>query len=622
VNIAYLGSCLSALVVKAFLAQNPGTRLVGALQHMRADRLHESWIRKDGGFPTLAEVAGILKQLQQHDEANRNGARLRSQTQEALERFQSAIGSADCLVFDANYDLSARLWSVQQGEATWQLANLQVRKELKGFTSLGYAGLAGLRTVYQGLFEHLRQLNPALKIVFLQYPVSGFERVDAVERVERARALAEQVAGMADVLHLPLVEIDRQNLSEKGPLYFSQRVYEAYARAVRKMLDGEPAPSWLRNGVEFAELAAWVGLGAAEAGDAEPAGDERPGVNPYHGLPGRQFWKPAVSDRYPLQIDGLYDGKYRIGVDDRIATFGSCFAQHIGRRLKASGFNYMDLEPAPKELPAREHAAHGFGIYSARYGNVYTSLQMLQLFQQAFGEIECTESWQHNGRHHDPLRPNIFPGGFESADAMLAERARHLALVRRLFEQSDVIVFTMGLTECWYNLQTGLAYPLAPGATVGSFDPQLHGFRNLTYEEIVAQMTELLGRLRSVNPRARLLLTVSPVPLTATYEKRHVIVSTVESKSVLRAAAGALAARNGHVDYFPSYEIITSAPFKSMFYKSNLRNIWDEGVDFVMTHFFRVHTAGASARGEEHANECGDEFCDEVFLELDRRVET
>ncbi len=91
-NIAYLGSCLSALVVKAFLAQNPGTRLVGALQHMRADRLHESWIRKDGGFPTLAEVAGILKQLQQHDEANRNGARCGARRQRGSVPIRDRLG--------------------------------------------------------------------------------------------------------------------------------------------------------------------------------------------------------------------------------------------------------------------------------------------------------------------------------------------------------------------------------------------------------------------------------------------------------------------------------------------------------------------------------------------------
>ena len=58
------------------------------------------------------------------------------------------------------------------------------------------------------------------------------------------------------------------------------------------------------------------------------------------------------------------------------------------------------------------------------------------------------------------------------------------------------------------------------------------------------------------------------------------------SKSTLRAVAGDLARSHDNVDYFPSYEIISSFPFKGMFYEPNLRSVDSAGVDHVMTQFF------------------------------------
>ncbi len=53
------------------------------------------------------------------------------------------------------------------------------------------------------------------------------------------------------------------------------------------------------------------------------------------------------------------------------------------------------------------------------------------------------------------------------------------------------------------------------------------------------------------------VVTVSPVPLQATFTDQDVIVANAESKAVLRAAAGAFARRHDNVSYFPSYEMVT-----------------------------------------------------------------
>jgi hypothetical protein len=45
------------------------------------------------------------------------------------------------------------------------------------------------------------------------------------------------------------------------------------------------------------------------------------------------------------------------------------------------------------------------------------------------------------------------------------------------------------------------------------------------------------------------------------------------------------------VDYFPSYEIITHPAYRGRFFAPNLRSVLPEGVDHVMTQFFRDQAA-------------------------------
>ncbi|WP_430232148.1 GSCFA domain-containing protein [Nitrosomonas communis] len=88
-----------------------------------------------------------------------------------------------------------------------------------------------------------------------------------------------------------------------------------------------------------------------------------------------------------------------------------------------------------------------------------------------------------------------------------------------------------------------------------------------------------------LNPGINILLTVSPVPLVATYENRHVLVSTTASKAILRAAADEAERIFDNVIYFPSYEIITSPANGGRYYADDLRDVTDNGVQHVMRVF-------------------------------------
>ena len=309
--------------------------------------------------------------------------------------------------------------------------------------------------------------------------------------------------------------------------------------------------------------------------------------NPYRSQPDHAFWSRAVARPAAEEVDPVVGPRFVLGRQDRIVTAGSCFAQHMSRALQAQGYRYLVTEPGAED--------RNFGVYPARFGNIYTARQLLQLFQRAFGLFAPTEdAWRLDERFVDPFRPQVEPGGFDSLEAMLADRERHLAAVRAMFEQADVLVFTLGLTEGWVSREDGAVFPLAPGVAGDAARPDLIQPHHFTVQEIVDDLNAVLTLARILTPGLRVLLTVSPVALVATISDRHVLAATTYSKSVLRVAAETVVQQNEGVDYFPSYEIITGPQSRGRYFAEDLRNVLPEGVAQVMKVFGR-HYLGETA---------------------------
>jgi hypothetical protein len=331
-------------------------------------------------------------------------------------------------------------------------------------------------------------------------------------------------------------------------------------------------------------------------------------MNPYQSRPDYTFWRRSVSEQSPLGVDPITHVPFRISRRDQIATAGSCFAQHIARTLSSMGFGYLVTEVGPGTVGAKDE---NYGVFPARFGNLYTARQLLQLFQRAYGLFEPVDGeWEANESGYlDPFRPRIQHGGFESIEQLRTDREHHLVATREMFERCDHFIFTLGLTEGWRSVVDGAVFPLAPGVVTDRIDNSQYEFHNFTVGEVEADMLQFIDHLRSINPSVRVLLTVSPVPLIATFEDRHVLVSTVYSKSVLRVAADAATRARPKVAYFPSYEIITGAQARSQFYEDDLREVSDAGVTHVMSIFVKHFTVedDATYGGKDALDHAGEE---------------
>ena len=348
-------------------------------------------------------------------------------------------------------------------------------------------------------------------------------------------------------------------------------------------------------------------------------------AHPYKTQAAEAYWDKSVSGRHPFELTNVYTKKFDIK-NAAIASAGSCFAQHVGRYIKKAGYNFIDFEKAPAFLPQKLHQAFGCGMYSARYGNVYTARQLVQLFQRAFGEfIPQEEYWTCKNGFVDPFRPSLEPQPYGTVDEVLESKQYHLERVKKVFTTCTVFIFTLGLTEAWEDRRDGAIYPVVPGTSAGGcFDEAIHQFHNFTYPEVWADLEHFYALLRQVNPSCKIILTVSPVSLMATATKSHVITSTIYSKSVLRAAADDFSSAHDDVDYFPSFDIITSPATRGYYYLPDGRSISSVGVDNVMHHFFTAHghpdlgSTRTAENAQPQANILNvsqeDIACDEEFL--------
>ena len=352
-------------------------------------------------------------------------------------------------------------------------------------------------------------------------------------------------------------------------------------------------------------------------------------MHPYNHLPPHQFWRSGITN-YPAAHHQFDVGKkFSFVWKDRFVTAGSCFAQHFSKHLQAKGGNLIQQERPHPLLTA--DAKESYSKFSARYGNIYTNRQLLELLQQAIGEKNVIEDFaqQPDGKVIDLLRPRAIPDGFSTTESARLDRQFHLQCVGEMLKEMSVFVFTMGLTEAWLNSEHGHTYPVCPGTVAGDYKKDLHCFHNFDYQECYEDLHQAIEIIHRINPKARILLTISPVSLVATAEDRHVMVSSVSSKSILRACADKIVRRFDWVDYFPSYEIITGSASKGRFWETDSREVSAEGVAAVMDTFFNSrlgeqphdaidHSTGHSQNAnppEIDIDRLIDTECEEMFLD-------
>ena len=176
----------------------------------------------------------------------------------------------------------------------------------------------------------------------------------------------------------------------------------------------------------------------------------------------------------------------------------------------------------------------------------------------------------------------------QSSHEVSKQRIKHLQSVRSVLQKLDVFIYTLGLTEAWIRRKDKVVFPTAPGVIAGTFDANEFKLKNYSFNSILSDFREFIRITRAFRKGRpfKIILTVSPVPLTATATNQHVLVANTYSKATLRAVAAKLSKRSS-IDYFPSYEIVTNPQYYQNSYNSNLRTVKEATVTNVMNYFFQ-----------------------------------
>jgi hypothetical protein len=264
-------------------------------------------------------------------------------------------------------------------------------------------------------------------------------------------------------------------------------------------------------------------------------------------------------------------------------TVGSCFAREVERALTRIGVAVLSL---PKwDSPGDLGYLNRYNAFSI-YNEFAWGLDPEARFPTSAIVKVDEEKALYADLHSHPLL------GLHSYEETLSKREQ----LRELFfsaKSAEVIVITLGLIEAWYDLESESYLNVAPifgGMKFGADFIRKHSgrfvFRVISFDENMEVLERLYALLeKHLQPHFRVVVTVSPVPLMATFTDRDVVLANTLSKSMLRTCAETWTQLHPErITYFPSYEMAVNSR-RDVVYGQDGMHVRHGFVDKIMQHF-------------------------------------
>jgi tetratricopeptide (TPR) repeat protein len=221
-----------------------------------------------------------------------------------------------------------------------------------------------------------------------------------------------------------------------------------------------------------------------------------------------------------IAADLMGDDHKFISSETKFFTMGSCFAANISRALTNSGFFC-------EHLGITEHI-------NTTYANRFFAEWLKQ------DSVISVSNLGLNKKFQDLTQGNFTP---ESTVKAIA--------------QADCFILTLGVAPAFFDRDTGeFVMPKSTQITANSLSDKFY-FRTTSVSENVENIKILIDKIRDISPSIKIILTVSPVPLMASFEYDSCVVADCISKSIMRVTAHEIIANSGikNIHYWPSFEI-------------------------------------------------------------------
>jgi Flp pilus assembly protein TadD len=277
----------------------------------------------------------------------------------------------------------------------------------------------------------------------------------------------------------------------------------------------------------------------------------------------RRNFKEAPNARWPTiaaEFSGwvwptITNPTFKLTASDTIFTIGSCFARNVEEHVARLGCRVpmLDLNLPPDEWRGSANSAM----------NKFSPPSFSQVLEWA-GRIYDRDkqvTWEDCAPFALPAGDRFFDMDMGGTPPVTLERfvarRQHIFDIFSTVFAADCLMMTPGLIEAWRDKETGLYAHEAPVNKAMLPHASRFEFEILSYEKCEAALLAAIDAVRCRNPAIKILVTTSPVPLSATFSGQDIRIANTYSKSVLRAACGAITHKRPVVDYFPSYESVT-----------------------------------------------------------------
>lgn len=239
---------------------------------------------------------------------------------------------------------------------------------------------------------------------------------------------------------------------------------------------------------------------------------------------------------------------------DRILMLGSCFTDNIGSRLRDRMFAVLINPFGTLYNPASIHSA----INRIASAETFTLSDIRQGADGQWFSFDC----------HTKLNAAL-------PDTLLSNLNSRLVKAHDFLTRATAICITLG-TAWVFTLN-------ATGRVVANCQKQpasLFSRTRLTVDSCAAHLSDIISTLRHINPRIKIILTVSPVRHLADGAHGNQL-----SKSTLLLACDIAARNHENVIYFPSYEIMMDDLRSYRFYAPDMKHPSEVAVDYIYDIF-------------------------------------
>jgi hypothetical protein len=249
----------------------------------------------------------------------------------------------------------------------------------------------------------------------------------------------------------------------------------------------------------------------------------------------------------------LSEFPFKIERESKILTIGSCFSDNLGLHFQENKINCLH---------------NPFGV-------VFNPISIFRLLTKSINQpsvnsnyfAERDGSWFHYDFHSKLTNPN--------KEVLHHELNTWLFKVGEYLKKANYLIITLG-TAFVHRLNEN-NYVVANCHKMNSdiFEKEL-----LTNKEIEVRFAQMYEKLKQLNPKIKLIFTVSPVRHT-----KDTLSGNNLSKSILRLAAHQFTTNFKDVYYFPSYEILMDDLRDYRYYSDDMININNVGQSYVLEHF-------------------------------------